>query len=324
MPGELGQISSYAIAIKMVTPSEDIMNVTEEDPELLQATRSSYGLLGIVCEVTFKVKPLEQVAVEHRIYSLDDFIKQFPQLVARQESMMLYLYPFLNKVTVEFLKYSDDTQSPNRFVWKIRNFFFRTGAEGFGSLVTRFVPFKRIRYFLLDVFNRSFQVGLRWIIRSSHTMPADQIVRYPKKAGIGKYVFSLWAFPKENFTEVLKDYYAFCREHDRTHGYRSNMSSVGYRINQDTNNLFSYSSEGQVVTIDPVSTGDPGWDKFLDAFNEFSIQRGGRPLFNQTPRLTPSQAKKAIGDRIDIFMGYQKRFDPNGRLLSSYFNQFLQ
>ena len=220
MPGEFGQVSSYATAIKMVTPSGEIMDVTEEDPELLQATRASYGLLGIVCEVTFRVKPLEQVAVEHRNYSLDDFVEQFPDLIARRESMMLYIYPFLNSVTVEFLKYSDDTRSPNRLVWKIRNFLFRTGAGGFGTLVTRFVPFKPIRYFLLDMFNRSLQLGLRWIVRSSHTMPADQIVRYPQKAGIGKYVFSLWAFPTENYTEVLKAYYAYCREHDRTHGYR--------------------------------------------------------------------------------------------------------
>ena len=101
------------------------------------------------------------------------------------------------------------------------------------------------------------------------------------------------------------------------------MSSVGYNINQDTNNLFSYSSESQVTTIDPVSTGDQGWDHFLDAFNKFSVQRGGKPLFNQTPRLTPNQAKKAIGSRIDLFKDYQKQFDPNGRLLSSFFNQFL-
>ncbi|MFQ5641436.1 MAG: hypothetical protein ACE5IR_25955 [bacterium] len=261
--------------------------------EVATLVDESYGLLGIVYEVTFKVKPLELVAVKHRNYSLDDFVKQFPRLIERQESIMLYLYPFLNKVTVEFLRYSDHTRSPNRLVWKIRNFFFRNGAGGFGSLVTRFVPFKPIRYFLLDVFNRSFQVGLRWIIRSTHTMPADQIVRYPKKAGMGKYVFSFWAFPKENYPEVLKAYYAFCREHDQSRSYRNNMSSVGYRIIQDTNNLFSYSSEGQVVTIDPVSTGGPRWDEFLDAFNEFSVQRGGRPAFQPDPQADAESGQKS-------------------------------
>ncbi len=238
--------------------------------------------------------------------------------------MMLYLFPFLNSVTVEFLRYSKDSRFPNRLVWKIRNFFFRTGVGGVGRLVTRFVPFKPIRYFLLDMFNRSMQLGFRWIVRSSQTMPADQIVRYPKKAGIGKFTFSLWAFPEEIYTDVLQEYFAFCQKYDRTHGYRCNMLTVGYRIGQDTSNVFSYSSECPVVTIDPVSTGDPGWDDFLVAFNLFSIQRGGVPLFNQTPGLTPEQAKKTLGDRLDIFRGYQKQFDPTGRLSNSYFKQFLQ
>ena len=39
------------------------------DPELLQAARSSYGLLGVVVEATFRVRPLQAMSVEHRVYS---------------------------------------------------------------------------------------------------------------------------------------------------------------------------------------------------------------------------------------------------------------
>lgn len=48
MPGEFGQVCSYAVGIKLVTPSGELLEVTEEQPELLQVMRSSYGLLGIV------------------------------------------------------------------------------------------------------------------------------------------------------------------------------------------------------------------------------------------------------------------------------------
>ena len=75
--------------------------------------------------------------------------------------MMLYIYPFLNSVTVEFLKYSVDRRAPNRLIWKMRNFLFRTGAGSFAALVTRYVPFKPVRYSLLDVFNRSVRLGVK-------------------------------------------------------------------------------------------------------------------------------------------------------------------
>jgi hypothetical protein len=39
MPGELGQVSSYAAAIKMVTPEGELLEINEDEPELLQPIR---------------------------------------------------------------------------------------------------------------------------------------------------------------------------------------------------------------------------------------------------------------------------------------------
>jgi hypothetical protein len=39
------------------------------------------------------------------------------------------------------------------------------------------------------------------------------------------------------------------------------MMHVGYRINKDTSSLFSYTFAGNVMTFDPVTTGDAG-EKF--------------------------------------------------------------
>jgi hypothetical protein len=51
------------------------------------------------------------------------------------------------------------------------------------------------------------------------------------------------------------------------------------------------------MAIDPVSTGNPGWKPFLEAYNQFCSDRGGMPLLNQTFGLTPAIARKAYGDR---------------------------
>jgi len=51
---------------------------------------------------------------------------------------------------------------------------------------------------------------------------------------------------------------------------------------------------GDVMTIDPVSTANPGWTTFLDTYNQFCSDRGGIPLLNQTPRLTRAQVQKAL------------------------------
>src|SRR5262249_61937639 len=78
MPGEYGQISSYVRGLKIVTASGDLLEITEDEPELLQAARSSYGLFGIVVEVTFAVRPIQRLAVEHRTYREREVLERLP------------------------------------------------------------------------------------------------------------------------------------------------------------------------------------------------------------------------------------------------------
>src|SRR6201999_4465258 len=57
-PGEYGQAGSYVIGVKMVLPSGELLEITEDQqPDLMQKIRSSYGLFGIIYEVTYKVRP---------------------------------------------------------------------------------------------------------------------------------------------------------------------------------------------------------------------------------------------------------------------------
>lgn len=191
-------------------------------------------------------------------------------------------------------------------------------ADGGGAVIA-----KRPRYFLVDHIN-SVVIGLMRLIRTgSNTSAADQQIRFRAKGGNTKYCFSLWAFPEHMFPQLMRDYFDFCADYYREHGYRCNMLNVGYRINQDDSSLFSYSYDGIVMTVDPVATGDEGWQEFLKAYNEFCSQRGGRPLFNQTRWLTPAQARKAFGNKLDTFNELRRKYDPADRLLNDYFAGFF-
>jgi hypothetical protein len=121
----------------------------------------------------------------------------------------------------------------------------------------------------------------------------------------------------------LRAYNAFCRDYYRDHGYRCDLLNVGYRMNQDQRALLSFTYDGRVLTIDPASTGGPGWFEFLDACNEFCSARRVSPLFNQTPRLTPGQVQKAFGDRLGKFREFLNRYDPEERFLNPHFAELF-
>jgi FAD binding domain/D-arabinono-1,4-lactone oxidase len=325
MSDEFGQVCSYAIAMKMVTPSGEVVEVTEAQPELLQAMRSSYGLFGIVYEVTFRVKPLRSMAVRHKTYRLKAFDRELPGLKARGDSIMMYINPFINKITVEFRRYRDD-QDPRRassWQWRLRNYAWGTLGPYVSYLATNYIPMKGLRYLVIDRFHQFINFVLVLVMRGKNTLPPDQIIRYPEKSTNSRYIFSIWAFPEQDYMNSLRDYFLFCHDYYWKTGYRWDLPNVGYRIKEDTSSLFSYSFNGPVMTFDPVSTGNPGWEEFLAAYNDFCSRHGGSPLFNQTGWLTREQIEKAFGERLKQFAGYRQRFDPNDRLLNEYFRKLL-
>jgi FAD/FMN-containing dehydrogenase len=328
MPGEHGQISAYVVGMKIVTPSGDVLEVTEDDPELLQAARSSFGLFGIVCEVTLRARPLQQLSVQHRTFRVAQFADLLPELIETDASLMFYLFPFVDRVSVEFRQYVGDARGPgaerpNRTTWRLRNFTWRTVAPGAARFAEACIPWRPARYQFLNWFDSSLHVAVDRLLRSPVTLPPDQMIRYPDKAGWTGFTSSIWGFPEPVFGRALNDYCDFVRRYDRDHKWRANMLAVGYRVERDTSSLLSYSYDGPVLTIDPVCTGTNGWVDFLDAFNVFCSERGASPLLNQTRGVTREMARRAFGDRLDVLEAHRRQIDPSDRVLSGFFRDLL-
>lgn len=182
MPGEFGQIASYAVRLKMVLPSGDLLEVTDADANLLQTARSSYGLFGIVYEATFRVRPLAAMRVHHETFSLEEFSGRLPELRQRDASLMLYINPFKNSITVELRSYHEDFDEPedlSTWQWRLRNHVWSHKAPLYAHRVTRLVPWRRLRSALIDGYIRLIVLPRvpdpRWV----HTPPgpADQVSR---------------------------------------------------------------------------------------------------------------------------------------------------
>jgi FAD/FMN-containing dehydrogenase len=323
--GEYGQVGSYVTGVKMVLPSGDLLEVTEAaQPDLMQKVRSSYGLFGVIYEVTYKIKPLTPMHVHHKTFSLEEFIAALSDLKTLKYSMMFYIFPFANKITVEFRKNNPGaTGEPQRAGWALRNHIWGTSGPKLGHDVQQNVSDPKIRYGIIDAFNAAWRFQLENFVTGDYTIPPDQIIDYPPVSDDSRYTFSLFAFPEDEYPAALTAFFKFCNDYYSQKGYRSNLLYVGYRIAQDQQALLSYSYDGAVMTIDPVSTANPGWEDFLTSYNQFCSDRNGRPLLNQTPGLTPAILQKAYGDKLATLSATRKQYDPQGRLLNAYFRDLL-
>jgi FAD/FMN-containing dehydrogenase len=324
-PGEFGQIGSYVCGVKMVLPNGDLKEVTESnDPELMKKVRASHGTFGILYEVTFRTRPLTPMKVYHETFDIQDFCRRIPELKARKCAMMMYLFPFTNLITVEFRQDNPGAKGkPNRSGWKVRNDTWSVSGPFVGRLLERLVFPRSLRYRMIDSLNGLWRAILKIRVNKDFTWAPDQIIRYPPVGNASRYTFSMFAFPEARYPEVVTKFYEFCVDYYKKTGYRINLLCVGYTISPDQQSLFSYSYDGPVMTIDPVSTANPGWKDFLRAYNQFCSEYGGVPLLNQTWGLTRHIVSKAFGERLEIMAEARKEFDPQDRLLNEYFSELF-
>jgi FAD/FMN-containing dehydrogenase len=321
--GEFGQVCHDVVGMTLIQPNGEPVELTrEKDGEQFEALCCSYGLFGIVTEVTFRVVPHSYVSLCHEEIPLERFDERTKELLDDGNALFLYLFPFGKRprIIAEVRRTVDADRSRGYWRLWLRNFFWRIGLHFFVRipLVGRLVP-AGVRWFLL------------WIMRPAAVSPVDQIVDFrhdsPKFA---KFTFSMWAFPRKSFASILEEYFALCRAERDKGGFHTFLPQVSYHIGQDESSLLSYSHDSDVWSLDPISSGrDPGWDAyggdfaFLDRFNEQCISRGGKPLFNQTPRLTRTLVERAFGDRLGRFETIRRQFDPKGRMLNDYFAGLL-
>ena len=325
MPGEFGQVSSYCTRMKMVLPSGKILEADEKsDPELMKMLRCSYGTFGIVTEATFRIRPIQPMEVFHETFKVKEFAKRLPELWGRGYSMMYYMFLFDELVTVEFRRYNPKTRKkPDDDVWALRNYLWSEAGPRTCFRAERDIENRFIRYKFVDAFGALWRFKLEHMIKSKNTTATDQIIRYPDVSDESRYTFSLWAFPEEKYGKILPQYTKWVKKYNKTKRYRTNMIHVGYRIAKDQESLLSYSYGGNVMTIDPVSTANTGWRQFLTDFNEWCSERGGVPLPNQTFGFTRAQAQKALGERLDTIAAKRAEFDPEDRLLNSFFRELF-
>jgi hypothetical protein len=237
---------------------------------------------------------------------------------------MYYVFPFVDKITIEFRKYNPGaTGEPNRSAWALRNHLWGTTGPKLGHDIEQNISVPSIRYGVIDSFGAVWRFQLEELVKSPNTVPGDQIIEYPPVSDGSRYTFSLFAFPEKDFPKIMGEFFQFSKDYYKQKGYRTNLLYVGYRILKDQKALLSYSWDENVMTIDPVSTANKGWPDYLVAYNQFCSARGGKPLLNQTPKLTPEIVKNAFGDRLKTFADTRKQYDPSGRLLNDYFRMLL-
>lgn len=322
---EFGQVNSYVTGVKWVTPAGTLAEASlTKNPELLPLIRGSYGLAGIVYEVTFRIKPLEIVKFDYQLHETADLTQELVDAVlASNQTLVAWT---VDKTTVLQTRNSA-TALRKDFLAHSRQFGWNFLGAFAGRAVRHFTPEGSTD---ADEIGTSIELGFYRLISAlgGFTLEGpDKMIDYSKTPKIARYAFTFWAFPRAEWVKNLQDYLEFRDRHFAQHGFRCNLPLGSYYVRADRNSLLSYTADGDTFSLDPIHAPSKrdadDWHRFLEAFNEWSHARGGVPLLNQSPFVKKAHVVSAYGERWTRLCAWIREQDPTGRMVNAFFKELM-
>jgi hypothetical protein len=323
MAGDVGQFASHVVQLKVLSPNGKKFVVGEKTKSLLALMRLSYGLLGIVYEVTLRVRPVQGFAVQTAKVSFQDFGKLGPKLVGATAGVKLYLLPFRDRIYLELRRPAAEGDPGRKFAWRFKDWAVYSALPEAVRSIGKVVPIRQLRYPLIDSLSEVAQSLLNNALVRSGSNSVEQSGRYRMLGSRSRFTYTTWAFPAAEFSNVVLAYKLFCKEYYARTGFRCDMPTVGFRLNRDRSALLSPSFDSPMFTLSPLSTQDQGWDDFVLDFAEFSGRNHGVPFFNQTRNASPEVVAQRFGTRLAFFNKVRRELDPHDRLVNPFFQSYL-
>jgi hypothetical protein len=320
--GDFGQFAGHATQIKVINAQGRKFVVTTKTKSLLSLLRLSYGLLGIVYEITLRIRPIQCFSVANAKISFRDFSNLGHKLHSAKAGLKLHLLPFKDCIYFEMRKLAGATDAGKKYSWRLKDWANYTALPGAARSLARALPISRIRYPLMDNLSQVTQSLVASALPKGGSNATEQSGRYRSLAK-NRFHYCTWAFPAAEFGHLTMAFKLFSKEHYARTGFRCDMPAVSFRMNKDRSALLSPSFDGTMFTISALSTQTEGWDDYVLDFADFAMSNYGVPLFNQTRNATTEHVFKCFGNRLHFFNRVRRELDPGDRLLNQYFSTYF-
>lgn len=321
--GDGAFFASQVRSLRLITPNGKPIEVRNDQKNLLNAFRLSFGMLGVIYEVTLNVRPIRVFSVTHRRCSFEQFAAVAERLSHVDVGLKYFLLPFRDRVYLDIRRYTAEASSGHRIPWKLKDWGESTVLPQVFKSINCVVPVAGVRYRIIDEISKMTQglVSTRLVNSGSNATAQMSSTRNGKPSN--RLFYSTWFFPAADFAIVVQAYREFCLRIHKNSGFRCDMPTVGFRIGKDGSSLLSPSFDEPMIALRAISTQSAGWEDFCIDFSEFARHWGGLPVFNQTREVPADYPGQVFGSRLEFFRKIRRQFDPENRMMNSFLSQYF-
>ena len=219
---------------------------------------------------------------------------------------------------------SDRRRATESHGWPLRNYMWATAGPAFCAQVEEDVPTPDVRYKIIDGFCAVWRFKLENLVNSDNTVAERP--DHPLSAGRRRQPVhvQLWAYSGRELRDACcRSFSQFCRKYyDDRRDIARTCCTWDIAMLKDQQSLLSYSWDGNVMTIDPVSTANPGWQTVPAGVQRVLQRSRRRSAVQPDAALTRAQVEKALGDRWQQFGGCAARVRPGQPAAERIFPRF--
>lgn len=315
------QLSSQVVSLKVVTAAGKLMKVTRQQRHLLNAFRLSYGALGVLYEITLRVRPISTFTASHRSMDIDTFANVVNRLARADFGQKFYVLPHRDRVYLDLRRYEKSPENSYDTPWKIKDWGESTVLPHVFKSLNRVLPIPSVKYRLMDnITTATHDLLNSRLVRNGNNATATAMRRRRKPRNLRQ---STWCFPASDFSVVIKAYREFCTATLAGSSFRTDLPAVGYRLGRDTTALLSPSFDEPLIALQVSSTSDKGWEDFVIDLGQFAENWGGVPVFSLSRSVRAEYARQTYTNRLEFFRKIRRQLDPEGRLLSPFLAQYF-
>lgn len=321
--GDGAFFASQLRSLRAITPTGKPIEIRQDQPNLLNAFRMSYGMLGTIYEATLNVRPIRPFSASHRRCTFEQFAGAIEKLGKLDVGLKFHLLPFRDLAYLDLRRYSPDAKTGYRIPWKIKDWGESTVLPNVFKSINRIVPVARVRYRLIDDISQVTQGLVNNRLVCSGSNATAQISSTRGSDAVKDLYYSTWFFPAADFAIVVQAYRDFCYRIRENSNYRCDMPTVGFRIGRDASALLSPSFDEPMIALRAISTQAKGWEDFVIDFGDFARHWGGVPAFNQTRNIPADYPGHVFGSRLTFFNKIRTSFDPENRMMNPFLSQYF-
>ena len=251
-------------AMRVVTPEGRLIEVDESRPELLRVFRLSYGLLGVIADVTLRVRPAQSFVRKHRKMPTEAFANAMSDIAESPEGLKFFLMPFRGQVYTETRRFGDGQTKAKRLSWKFKDWGETTVLPE--HLWRSVEPRSDHRRTVLadrpgtGCRPESFQQSTGY---ADGTVQDEALGATSSRLPRPTLKYSTWCFPASRFWPGRTGLSGVrARLLSGENRFRCDMPATGFRLAADRSALLSPSFDEAMIALRVVSTPHRQWEDF--------------------------------------------------------------